>query len=269
MNKNQFHIEKIINLKELKLALKSFNKKKPFSYSICENFLEKNLANKIFQEFPNYNYKNFWHEYNNPIEVKKTCNDWNKFTPNIYNLFTVLNSSYFLKLLEKFTSINKLYPDYGLNGGGLHIHKKGGKLNYHLDYSTHPKLNYQRKLNLLIYLTPVWKKSFGGELGFWSHNKKNNCPNKLEKKIMPKFNRAILFDTTQNSWHGLVNPVNTKKNIFRKSLAIYYLSNLTKLTNTRSKALFAPTEKQRGNKKITYLIKKRASSNSAKNVYIK
>ena len=64
---------------------------------------------------------------------------------------------------------------------------------------------------------------------------KNNCPNKLEKIIKPKFNRAILFDTTQNSWHGLVNPVNTKKNIFRKSLAIYYLSNLAKYTNTRSK----------------------------------
>ena len=57
MNKNQFHIENIINLKDLKLALKSFNKKKPFSYSICENFLEKNLANKIFHEFPNYNTK--------------------------------------------------------------------------------------------------------------------------------------------------------------------------------------------------------------------
>ena len=50
----------------------------------------------------------------------------------------------------------------GLNGGGWHIHANGGKLNPHLDYSMYPKLPYQRKLNIIVYLQPNWEESWGG-----------------------------------------------------------------------------------------------------------
>ena len=56
-------------------------------------------------------------------------------------------SNEFINDLEKLTGCN-LYPDYGLNGGGWHIHKDKGKLNIHQDYSIHPKLNLQRKCNI-------------------------------------------------------------------------------------------------------------------------
>lgn len=76
---------------------------------------------------------------------------------------------------------------------------------------------------------------------------------------MPKFNRLIIFNTSQNSWHGLsrlYNPI-TKK--YRKSLATYYVSKPTKnaLTNTRAK--YAPRENQVKNKKVLRLIKLRSS----------
>ena len=32
------------------------------------------------------------------------------------------------------------------------MHKAGGNLAIHLDYSIHPKMNLQRKLNLILYL---------------------------------------------------------------------------------------------------------------------
>jgi Rps23 Pro-64 3,4-dihydroxylase Tpa1-like proline 4-hydroxylase len=51
--------------------------------------------------------------------------------------------------------------------GGLHTHARGGKLNVHLDYDIHPKLELQRYLNLIIYLTPGWKPEWGGGLGMW------------------------------------------------------------------------------------------------------
>ena len=124
-------------------------------------------------------------------------------------------------------SKKKLYSDIGLNGGGWHIHKKGGKLNQHLDYSLHPKLGLERKLNIIIYLNSNWKKEWKGNLGFWS-NESNKEPGNLVREIEPKFNRAILFDTTQNSWHGLPEPVNCPKGEYRKSLAIYYLCKPSK-----------------------------------------
>ena len=46
----------------------------------------------------------------------------------------------------------KLFIDPGLHGGGWHIHSNKGNLNPHLDYSIHPKMDIQRRLNLIVYL---------------------------------------------------------------------------------------------------------------------
>ena len=116
-----------------------------------------------------------------------------------------------------------------MHGGGWHIHANNGNLNPHLDYTIHPKMKYQRRLNLIIYLEQTYREKYGGHLGFWSHDKINNLPKHLCKEIFPKFNRAIIFDTSQNSWHGLSTPVKLPKNKFRKSIAVYYLSKPKKI----------------------------------------
>ncbi len=122
--------------------------------------------------------------------------------------------------------MKNLYSDPGLNGGGLHIMGKGGKLNPHLDYVIHPKLNIKRKFNLIIFLTPNWKDKNGGELCFFTKNKKNkNIPGEIVKKILPKFNRAVLFDTSMYSWHAVSRILTTNA---RKSIATYYLTSKDK-----------------------------------------
>ena len=98
-------------------------------------------------------------------------------------------------------------------------------------------------------------------------NKSSKNPGKLVKSIMPKFNRAVIFDTTQNSWHGLAEPVSCPKNQFRKSLAIYYLCKKQKNAQKRGKALFSPLETQKNDKKILKLIKLRSSVKTAHKVY--
>lgn len=256
-----------INFKALKNAFKTYKDVEPFDHCICDNFFTKKFARSLYKEFPTYKTKEFWHEYNNPIEIKKTCNNWNKFKKNTYLAFTLLCSHEFIKILSELSQIKKLEPDHGLNGGGLHIHKSGGKLNHHLDYDIHPKIDKQRKLNALIYLTPNWKNKFGGDLGFFSHNKKDNQPGELIKKITPIFNRAVFFDTTQNSWHGLINKVKVTNGITRNSLAIYYLKSPSKNISKRTKALFAPTKNQKNNIRIIKLIKKRSDINKFNTQY--
>ena len=58
----------------------------------------------------------------------------------------------------------------GLHGGGWHLHARGGKLNVHLDYSVHPKLHLERRLNLIVYLAQGWDPAWGGALGLWTHD---------------------------------------------------------------------------------------------------
>ena len=152
----------------------------PFYHQVIDNFLDLEKAKKISQEFPDYD-SDVWYCYNNPLENKKTCNSWYQFGPETYRTLSFLNSKEFISQLEKITGIKKLYPDIGLHGGGLHIHGTGGELNVHLDYSIHPKLKLQRKLNLIIYLAEDWNNEWGGSLELWSHNTETNKPKELER----------------------------------------------------------------------------------------
>ena len=255
-----------INEKTLLKALDSYGKDGPFDHCVIDNFFKKNIALKLEKEFPHFE-SDIWHKYNNPIEIKKVCNDWNAFPELTYQVFSYLNSDEFLKIIrKKIFKKTKLYSDIGLNGGGWHIHKQGGKLNTHLDYSIHPKLRLQRKLNIIIYITRDWKEKWNGSLGFWS-NESDKEPGILSKEIQPVFNRAVLFDTTQNSWHGLPDPVQCPKNKYRKSLAVYYLCEPPSKVNSRGKALFAPSDLQKNNKTVIDLIKKRSNTKTASKVY--
>lgn len=228
----------------------------PFYHKIIDNIISKDKAKKISQEFPDYN-SSVWYCYNNPLENKKTCNNWYHFGPETYSLLTELNSPEFIQTLQTVTGIPKLYPDIGLHGGGLHIHGKGGKLNVHLDYSIHPKLKLQRKLNLIIYLTEDWNPEWGGGLELWSHNEETKRPNKKEVTIDNIFARGVLFDTTQNSWHGFPKPLTCSENTYRKSLAVYYLTDPPEGTDPRPRALYAPTKEQENNPEILNLIEER------------
>lgn len=225
----------------------------PFYYHIIDDFLDKETAVKISKEFPDYD-SDSWFFYNNPLENKKTCNNWHYFGPETYKILSYLNSHEYILKLKEITGIKNLYPDIGLHGGGLHIHGTGGKLNLHLDYSIHPKLKLQRKLNLIIYLSEDWNTDWGGSLEFWSHNSEKNKPKEKVVTIDNIFNRAILFDTTKNSWHGFPEPLKCPESTYRKSLAVYYLTDPPEGTDPRPRALYSPTKEQEKNSEILDLI---------------
>ncbi len=246
--------------------VENWNSADPFDFLIIDNFLSSDAASAVSREFPDFTDQS-WYLYENPIEIKKAMNSWDRFGQHTYALFWYLNSRSFIEKLEVLTRCT-LYPDFGLNGGGLHTHRSGGKLNTHLDYSIHPKLPLQRRLNLILYLTPDWREEWGGHLGFWSHDAAKNGPKDLVVSIAPFFNRAVLFDTTQNSWHGLPEPINCPVDVTRNSLAIYYLCEPSFNAVKRSRALFAPYKEQEHDKRILDLIERRSDLKASASTYI-
>ncbi len=257
-------ISEFIDVEKLENITSEFQNNAPFPHVVVDNFLKEEIAQALAAEIPNHT-DDIWQQYSNPIEIKKVCNDWNKFPPLTYRFFSMLNSDEFTTLLAQKLGIPHLYSDNGLNGGGWHVHGKGGKLNTHLDYSIHPKLKKQRKVNIIIYLNPEWKAEWGGNLGLWEGD--NKAPKDLAKSIDCIFNRAVIFDTTKNSWHGLPAPLTCPDDQSRKSIAIYFLQEPEVNAEDRGKALFAPTEDQKDNKEVLELIKKRASVTDAEKVY--
>ena len=225
----------------------------PFPHLVLDNFFDDELAQQLAASFPDYD-SPAWHTYDNAIEVKKTLNNWHHFSPALYKFFTDINSRECYRIFERLTHCT-LYPDHGLHGGGLHIHGAGGRLNTHLDYSIHPKLGLERRLNLIVYLNAQWQDSWGGALGFWRDD--GGKPGELVKSIAPLFNRAVIFDTT-NAWHGLPEPITCPPGQHRKSLAVYYLCQPREGAVQRNRALFAPTEAQAGDAAVMELIERRA-----------
>jgi 2OG-Fe(II) oxygenase superfamily len=235
---------------------------KPFSHVVIDNFFLPEVADKLSSEFPDYNRKDNV-EYKSAIEDKKASNRWDMFPATTYRAFDYFGSV----LTEHFRMMVNNYDlrfDYGLHGGGWHMHGRGGNNNLHLDYNLHPKLpGWQRKLNIIVYLTPEWDASWNGGLEIWSGVE--NSPLNFEKYVDNRYNRAIIFDTTQNSWHGLPEKITCPEGVVRKSLAGYYLIPAPANTEERYRALFAPRKDQMGDTTVADLIAKRANPNH--NVY--
>ena len=242
-----------------------FRSAEPFNHIVLDEFFRPDLADALAADFESASPG--WHEYHNPIEVKKTCNNWNEFPPDTYRVFSYLVSEPFVEMLRELTGEPALVADMGLHGGGWHRHGAGGKLNTHLDYSIHPKTGLQRKLNLIVYIGRDWDPAWGGGLGLWSQEEETGKPGEIEKVVDCLFNRAVLFDTTQNSWHGLPEPIRCPEGRYRASMAVYYMIPAETGASPRERALFAPHKGQASDPEVLDLIRRRSSSATAADVY--
>jgi hypothetical protein len=243
-----------------------FEYAEPFRHVVIDNFFLPEIADKLSSEFPNPESSDVI-KYINPLEIKMTCNRWDSFPSCTYRAFTMFGRDDFLNNIKYVSNEKDLWFDFGLNGGGWHMHGRGGNNNIHLDYNLHPKLGEQRKLNIIVYLTKDWCPAWGGGLELWSGNKQE--PYSKEKTIENVFNRAILFDTTQNSWHGLPDNINCPEGIYRKSIAAYFLRPAPNKTEQRGRALFFPRENQKDDPEVLEIIKKRANILKSSEVYRK
>ena len=197
-----------------------YKKATPFPHIVIDNLFDEILLDKILNEFPE-NINQIGDKFDNKVEKKLSLNDTNKFSLETNNFINYLNSEQFINFLQNITNIEeKLVPDPYLIGGGLHELREKGYLNVHADFNMHPTMKLDRRLNLLIYLNKDWKNEYGGSLELWDNNMKN-----CEKKIVPYFNKAVIFSTTDNSFHGNPEEINHPNKLSRKSIAMYYYSN--------------------------------------------
>lgn len=133
------------------------------------------------------------------------------------SFFYSLNSRPFLQFLENMTGITGLIPDPFFTGGGFHETMQGGHLGIHADFNIHKTLGLHRRINVLIYLNKDWEDGFGGELELWDVQMK-----RCVQRIVPLFNRCVVFSTSSTSYHGHPDPIAHPGNQSRRSIALYY-----------------------------------------------
>ncbi|MBD2022179.1 2OG-Fe(II) oxygenase [Leptolyngbya sp. FACHB-36] len=192
----------------------------PFPHVVIDNFLpDPSVLNEILNEFPKPGDIQ-WKKFQTNTEKKLASTHEQQMGDMTRSLLYQFNSSTFITFLEILTGIDGIIPDPHFEGGGLHQIERGGYLKMHVDFNQHKKLKLDRRLNLLVYLNKDWQEEYGGQLELWDKDM-THC----EKKILPLFNRCVVFSTTDFSYHGHPEPLNCPEDRTRKSLALYYYSN--------------------------------------------
>jgi len=141
-------------------------------------------------------------------------------------LFHFFNSRPMLEFLEGLTTIQGLLPDPYFVGGGYHETGRGGKLGIHADFRVNEQLHLQRRVNVIVYLNENWIDAFGGHLELWNSDMTSKC-----KEVAPVFNRCVIFNTDETSYHGHPEPLATPDDVFRRSIALYYYTASREILN--------------------------------------
>jgi hypothetical protein len=192
---------------------------RPFPHIVLDGFLPEPVLDGVIDEFPAPG-EEAWIRFQSEHERKLASVGDEGMGENIRQLLGQFNSAAFIDFLQQLTGIAGLVPDPYLEGGGMHQILPGGHLNVHVDFNRHPVTGLDRRLNVLLYLNRDWQEQWGGALELWSADMQ-----RAEQRILPLFNRLVVFSTTEFSFHGHPHPLACPDDTTRRSLALYYYSN--------------------------------------------
>ena len=223
----------VLDLEKIKATFKTREKEYknaiPFPSIFLDDFIHEEAANAALESFPKVKDAG-WIHYMHVNEKKHGLNKRDLLPKEVKDVIDAFNSEEFVAELSHFTGIPNLVADKLLEGGGLHQTQNGGYLNIHADFTVHPhKANYKRRVNLILYLNKDWKDSYGGGLELWDREMKA-----CEEKIAPLFNRAVIFNTDDTSYHGLPDPLTCPEDETRKSIALYFFTKEDKKPKLRT-----------------------------------
>jgi hypothetical protein len=190
----------------------------PFPFVKIDKFLDLEFAKEVAAAYPSFADATAqgW-TFSAVNERKKVqISDSKRFSGPVAKLNEALASPEFLSNLSFVTGIPNLLADEELVGGGMHLTGPGGRLDVHIDFNFMEDRQLHRRLNLLLYLNPIWDQRWGGHIQLWDENVKH-CRQAFE----PTFNRCVIFETSEISFHG-VTPVTSDAPFPRISFATYY-----------------------------------------------
>jgi len=188
----------------------------PFPHVVIDDFLSPDLLDQVLAEFPRQE-RIDWEEFDTSREVKLALADAEQMGPTTRHLLAEFNSAVFTDFLTALTGIEKLIPDPQYSGGGLHQIQRDGFLKVHADFNKHPELDLYRRLNGILYLNKDWEEEYGGHLQIWDREM-TTCV----KKVLPVFNRFLIFATLDDAYHGHPDPLTCPPDRARRSMALYY-----------------------------------------------
>ncbi len=190
----------------------------PYPHIVIDGFFDPEILDRVIKDFPSQGGRD-WIKYDTENEIKQTSRGIADLSAFTQAFFMQLNSEPMLGFLRFVTGHADLVADPLFHGGGLHESFRGGWLNVHVDWTQHPVLPLARRLNLIIYLNRDWEPAWGGALDLCDHVTKT-----AGASVVPSFNRAVIFETNDETLHGFPDPMTCPVDRSRKSVSLFYWS---------------------------------------------
>jgi Rps23 Pro-64 3,4-dihydroxylase Tpa1-like proline 4-hydroxylase len=197
-----------------------FQQARPFRHVVIDNFLDASRCEALLRDFPAFEDRNAMNEFGR-VGQKAVVEQVSQISPFYAEFYRYINSTGFLAAMSELTGIPQLLADATLFGGGTHENLHGQSLDNHVDFNIDERRMLHRRVNLLIYLNREWDESWGGAIEL--HSDPRNPQLDEYRSILPLFNRAVLFETNEYSWHGFrtIRLPADKRHLSRKSFSIY------------------------------------------------
>lgn len=204
---------------DLDRATEDYRAGTPFPHIVLDDVLHRPAFDTAVADFPGIE-DEFWKGYVHVNETKFSNTQTDTWASSLQAVASEFCSPEFVSYLEKLTGIDDLIPDYTMDGGGLHMTKRGGHLNIHADFSTHhTHETWARRVNILLYLNEEWHDDWGGKLELWDKDM-TAC----QGRVTPAGNRMLVFTTSDDSFHGHPDGLTCPPDMARRSLAMYYFT---------------------------------------------
>ena len=197
-----------------------FQRREPFRHVVIDDFFDAATCARLLDEFPPFERGNARNEAGE-LGNKSTVEKIRGLGPTYTCVDDLIQTQDFLNLIGKITGIPELLYDPWYFGGGTHENRHGQDLDAHVDFNRHPAERWHRRLNLIVYLNHEWDEAWGGALELHSDPR---SPDDAITSIAPRYNRAVIFETTEWSWHGFrrIDLPEDKRALSRKSIALYF-----------------------------------------------
>jgi hypothetical protein len=201
---------------------REFRDADPFPHVVIPEFFSSEAAQRLLEDFPSFEDR-FARNEMGDVGRKAARRDVRDISEAYRELDDFLRTPEFLNLMSEITGIPDLLYDPEYHGGGTHENVDGASLAPHVDFNYHTK-GWHRRLNLIVYLSPEWEEEWGGSLEL--HSNPWDPPNDSAKTLPTKFNHAVIFETSEHSWHGFsqIKLPEDRRHMSRKSFAIYLYS---------------------------------------------
>jgi hypothetical protein len=190
----------------------------PFPSAVLDDFLDPAFARSVVDAFPTFGEAarvgRAFRSVNARRKIQVT--DAETFAEPVKRLNEALAAPAFRDVLSHAFSIPDLLADDQLVGGGLHQTGPRGRLDVHVDFNLIAERGLHRRLNILVYFNDGWDPAWGGQIELW-----NRDVTECVRSYDPAFNRCLIFETSEISFHG-VPEVRCPDDVVRRSFAAYY-----------------------------------------------